>query len=507
MAIRPTFMAFQTAGRAIAANQANIDVTGNNIANVETKGYSRQRVDQTSLSNSGYTQKYALGGYSVGLGVEITNINQYRDPFLDARFREQSGENGKLKAIINGLEDLENIFDEASTVGLKNEFSMFINELQTLSQTPAAADIALITRTAAQKVTQILNVYSNQISQVREQQVFDLDKVLIQNDFNTKVKNLANLNDQIRKEQTYGNTPNELYDHRNLLIDELSEMANIKVSSTPEKISEDIIIERLTVSLYDTVTGTSIGLVDNGLYNTLYLVDDGSEARIGISTSFSPPENSDITDYISGGALNGYLSLINGEGLNEFKGIPYYNSALDVFASNFARLMNDLNTLDPAESKPLFEALGGGDITAANIRISKQWLDDPAFITTSLSESDSPDNILRMISAMDSPANFYKDANDPASLVMFKGSFHDYLSALIGEIALDVELQQNYRSTSESVLTGLFESKESISGVSLNEEGINLMAYQKSYNAAMRYFTVLDEAVDAIINKMGIVGR
>jgi flagellar hook-associated protein 1 FlgK len=112
-----------------------------------------------------------------------------------------------------------------------------------------------------------------------------------------------------------------------------------------------------------------------------------------------------------------------------------------------------------------------------------------------------------MISALESEANFYKKADDPTSQIKFTGSFHDYLSGLIGEVALDVELHQNYMDTSDNVLSNLFAARESISGVNLNEEGINLMAFQKSYNAAMRYFTVLDEAVDAIINRMGLVGR
>lgn len=507
MSIRPTFLAFQTAGRAIAASQANIDVTGNNIANVNTLGYTRQRVDQTSLSSSGYTQKYALPSASVGLGVDVAGINQVRDPFLDARFREHTAENGKLNAIISGLVDLENIFDESTTEGLKNEFSMFIKELQTLAQTPAAADIAMITRTAAQKVTQILNTYSTQLSQVKDQQLFDLDKVLLQNDFNTVVKGIADLNDQIRKEQTYGNTPNELYDQRNLLIDRLSQMASVKVAVLPEKISEDITIERMTISIFDTNTGKSISLINGGLFNTLYAENQGGQARIAIATSFDPPENMDITDFISGGSIKGYLDLINGKGGAEFKGVPYYRDALDTFAANFARVLNDINDIGGNGSFLFTDSLGGNQITASNIRISKEWLDDASHINTSLGGGNDGNNILRMVSALESEAKFYKNAVDPSSQVMFKGSFHDYLSGLISEVALDTELHANYLDTSDNVLSNLFAAKESLSGVSLNEEGINLMAFQKSYNAAMRYFTVLDEAVDAIINRMGLVGR
>lgn len=506
MAIRPTFLAFQTASRALAASQANIDVTGNNIANVNTPGYTRQRVDQTSISAGGYTQKYALSGISTGFGVNISGITQIRDPFLDARYREQSAESARYDTILQGLFDLEGVFDEASTPGLMGEFESFVEALQTLSQTPSAPDIALIARTAAQKVTQIMNVYATQVNQVREQQMFDLSRVLIENNFNTKVKGIADLNDQIRKEQTYGNVPNELYDRRNLLIDELSEMANIRVSVLPENISEDIVVERLTISLHDPRDGSSVSLIDGGLHNFLYTEVEDGRIFIGIASSFDAPADNDITDQIAGGSIRGYLDLINGTGLNEFRGAPYYLDAIDDLAANFARVFNELNRSGGVD-KPLFSTSdGSGTVTAANIRISDEWLDDASYITTTHLDGDGGENVIRMISSLEGETVFYKNG-DVALPTVFSGSFHDYLSGLIGEVALDAELYQNYSDTSANVQNGLFAARESMSGVSLNEEGINLMAYQKSYNAAMRYFTVLDEAVDAIINRMGLVGR
>lgn len=512
--MRPTFLAFQTASRAMAAIQANIDVTGNNIANVNTKGYTRQRVDLNSISSSGYTQKYSAPGTNVGLGVDISHITQIRDPFLDARYRSEASENGKLETVLSGLTSLESIFDEVDTEGLLNELSNFVNELQTLSETPTSSDLQLIVRTAAQKVTQIMNVYAKQIEDVREQQIYDLNNVVINNDFNMLVKNIADLNTQIRKEQTYGNVPNELLDRRNLLIDELSELANIKVTSSPEKISEDVTIERLTVSLYDSVSGTTVGIIDNGFYNTLYADSTSGEIRIHVNSSFDKQADSDITEHFSGGAIRGYLDIINGKGAyaditaaeNGFRGAIYYRNAINTFASNFATVLNDLNTIDAADPKPLFKSADGGAITAANIRISDEWMEDSSFITTTVYSSDGGDNVLRMITAINSENTFYRNAEDPASEVMFKGSFNEYMSGLIGEVALDTELYQNFSDTSTSVLSNLFASRESISGVSLDEEGINLMAYQKSYNAAARYFTVLDEAIDTLL-RMGIVGR
>lgn len=519
--MRPTFLAFQTASRAIAASQANIDVTGNNIANINTDGYTRQRVDLTSISNSGYTQKYSVPSTSVGLGVDVNSITQIRDPFLDARYRLQNAETSLYNTLISGLSDLESVFDETETEGLQSEILNFINQLQVLSQTPTSQDIALVARTAAQKVTEIINVYAHQTQQVREQQIYDLSKVVIDTDFNTLVKNIADLNIQIRDELIHGNTPNELYDKRNTLIDQLSGLVNIKVTVKPEKVSENLTIENLNISLYDPKSGQTIGLIDNGLYNTLTasLNKSTNTMQIEINSSFGG-YGGDITSYFSSGSIKGYLDLINGKGHyadtsvipaeNMFRGTLFYENAMNTFASNFAKVLNDLNTDADGILKPLFKASDGSSvITAANISISDEWEESPSYITTTTSDASDggADNIIRMINALTSDMNFYRNPEDTSSEIMFAGSANQYMTGLIGELSLDVELNGNFSDTASYVLNNLFTYREAISGVSLDEEGINLMAFQKSYNAAARYFTALDEALDRIINGMGLVGR
>lgn len=518
--MRPTFLAFQIASRAMAASQANIDVTGNNMANVTTDGYTRQRVDQSSISSSGYTQKYTVPGTSVGQGVEVIGISQIRDAFLDARYRTQSAESGYYDEVLSGLNDLQNVYDEASTNGLQNELSNFINQLQTLKQNSTSQDLALVVRTAAQKVTQIMNTFANQTTAVRNQEVNDLSKIVVGIDFNTTVKSIAELNTQIRDELTHGNVPNELYDKRNLLIDKLSGMANIKVTTTPEKVSEDLTIENLNISIYDNVSGKSIGVVQNGLYNTLSasLNKTTNNMEISINPSFGD-YNGDITSYVTGGSMKGYLDLINGKGTyadstktpseNTFRGTLYYENSMNTLASNFAKLLNDLNSAS-GSPKPLFSASDGSStITAANIGISKEWFADSTYITTTTSTSTTGagDNVARMIYALSNDMKYYKDPSNTSSQVMFEGTIHEYTRGMIGELSLDIQLHETFSDTATTVLNNLYTSREAISGINMNEEEINLMAYQKSYNAAARYFNVLDEAVDKIINEMGLVGR
>ncbi|MDD4390569.1 MAG: flagellar hook-associated protein FlgK [Eubacteriales bacterium] len=520
--MRPTFLAFETAHRALAAQQAQIDVTGNNLANAETPGYTRQRVDLNAISNSGYTTKFASSKFTGGWGVNISSISQIRDPFLDARYRNEAAENGRFNSVVAGLGDLERILDEVDTNGLQNEITSFVKQLQILSQYPTDTDMAMIARTAAQKVTQILNVNSNQINEVREQQIFDLDKIVIDNEFNSVVKNIAALNKQIREENLHGNAPNDLYDQRNILIDDLSQLANIKVTTGAEKVSEGLSIETLSIAIYDENTGRSISLIQNDLYNTLSVVrnpDDSSLLSLEINASFNAPEDYDITKHFSGGSIKGYLDLINGSGSyadsananhNGFRGTLYYQKTLDTFAANFAHALNGLNTVPPADpaDNQLFSSSGGVSITAGNIRISEDWLNDPGHITTSTNAGSSePDNVLRMIKRLTTDTSKFFTDPSAGTTQVFEGTFTEYLASLTGELSLDIELYTNFQKTSDSVMSQLFSARESVSGVVQDEEGVKLMTYQKSYNAAARYFTVLDEAVDTIINKMGLVGR
>lgn len=527
--VRPTFLSFQTAARALAASQAAMDVAGNNISNANTEGYTRQRIDLNAISSSGYTERYSTSRTFVDAGVEVSRISQIRDPFLDARYRRENAENGKYNTILSGLSDIENILDEASTDGLMNELNNFVSQLQALSREATSQDLALVTRTAAQKVTEILNVYAIRIEEVREQLITDLTSVVINKDFNSIVKNIASLNKQIRAEEIYGNTPNDLYDARNRLLDELSQIANIRVTVTPEKVSADKTIDRLTVSLYDSRTGVSIGLVDNDAYNTLSVNGDKVPLTISMQSSFileNTPDSvdlSDITRYFSSGAIKGYLDLINGNGVyantaageSSFRGTLFYTNALDTFAAKFAQVFNDLNDIDPddtvpgGDDAPLFTSnTPGQPITARTIRVSAQWMEDPSYINTTQTPAETPgkgDNVIRMIDAMNAEHKFYKGDETPENLV-FTGSFNQYVVGLIGELSLDVELHKNFSETSDAVLLDLYVKREAISGVNLDEEGINLMTFQKSYSAAARYLTVLDEAVDIIINRMGRVG-
>jgi flagellar hook-associated protein 1 FlgK len=585
--MRPTFLAFQTAHRAIATSQILLDTAGNNISNVQTAGYSRQRVDINSVSNGGYIQRYKPQGVTAGGGVEAKRVTRMRDQFLDARYRMQNAEDAKYASVLSGLNDIENVLDQISAddAGLLAEIAKFKTALDPMLENPPSNDMAMVVRNAANKLASLLNTYSQHIENVRDQQIYDLQNVHIDTNFNSIVKNIAALNKQINEEMAHGNTPNELLDERDMLFDDLSGLANVKINISPKFLSESLKVEHVEVFLVDDNTGKQINLIDDETYNTLSAEKnpDGT-VSVNVNSAFGndSPRIRDATRYLTGGTIGGALDVINGKGaefgspLNEdnlFRGTLYYKGMLDTFAANFARVLNDINAYNPngelprsfnvssmyladgstinpnynntdpfydpeldddsnpqktastafnpakhqgvlddykSQKRDLFSTIdGSGIITAGNIRISQAWLDDPMHLTiTQPGDATEGENIGRMIVAIDRGFAFFREGDAvkyPNAL--FNGTLEEYFTGVNATLGLDVSLYSNYSKTSGQVMTTLFTARESVSGVNLDEEGVALMAYQKSYNAAVRFFTVLDEAVDLIINNMGLVGR
>lgn len=543
-----TFLAYGVASRAMEASQASINIVGNNISNVNTEGYTRQRVDIVSVTTSGKTEKYATPVVSTGIGSKAVGTTQLRDPYIDARYRTQNAETNRYQTMVKGLSNLEDIFDEASAEALQGELSSFINDLQKLGQMPTSTDIAQVARSAAEKVTQTINMYATQLEEVRTEQTENLE-VTVKSEFNTYVKNIAALNEQIQKEEIYGNTPNELYDHRNLLIDKLSGLANIKVSTSPtDRITENLSIAHYRITIDNPAGGEAISIIDNDKYAEMSMDVDATTDPPNVQLAIvdtKGEKQTDVNKMINDGSLKGYLDILNGKGSfadillkeNEAKGIHYYNEKMNIFARKFASELNKINgnvskadhSIGTDNEFPLFsngkiddpatplinESLE--NITAQNIQVSREWLENPAYINTTKYKYEvtvppalpgqehkatpaSPDNIERMVAKMSDKLKYF----DSSGNLILEGTFNEYMTSTLSEVATEVELNNNFSKTATNVFQTISDARDAVAGVSLNEEGVNLSAYQKVYNAAMRYFNVLDENLDNIINKMGV---
>jgi flagellar hook-associated protein 1 FlgK len=303
-------------------------------------------------------------------------------------------------------------------------------------------------------------------------------------DANGLLGSIAQSNYQIKVATMQHDETNELNDTRGQYLDRLSQYMNIDVIPNSDG----------TVSVFSGGTKLLDGAQDH--------IDSDNpplelESPSGGDTSLTA--NGTQMD-LTGGAFYGAMQVLNGKGgfagagENRFRGLPYYQASLDSLANSLSDTFNTLN----GAGKPLFTGSGARDIA-----ISDQWLDDPNYITATNDAGDAAknrgknDNILKMVEAMD------KDQTIGSSNVSFGG----YVLSMVGDVAIDVGHTSDISETSDMVFRTVDNQRESMMGVSLNEEAANLIKYQKAFSASARVMTAMDEALDTIINRMGTVGR
>ena len=551
--MRSSFAGFTTAQLAMRASQKALDVTGQNIANINTKGYTRQRLDLISFSTGRGVSKYESSlNVKVGSGVLTTGLSQIRDPFLDIRYRNEVANAGTQDQKLAIMKDLETVFDEVTKNGIQNQISEISTMLQKLSAEVGNSEFDSMVKSSSDVLTKMFNQYAKQLDSIRSEHETNLDIDI--GTINDLLSNIHKLNETIKVNQIHGNAALELQDQRNSLIDELSGYMKIEVKYEIEQITDQVSVEVPKISLVGE-TG-KIPLID-GNFKTEISKETAADGKTNIKMTMpdiitapvppatdpvvTPQAPQEITEDITAGTVKGILDMLNrsGEfdaGTETVRGIGYYQKSLDLLASKFAEAFNKANRepvfnadgtpqLD-GSGNPVFteknlfassekDALGNPlPITAKNIAISEEWNNGQIGITASVkhnSPTGSNDNILNMISMLSEKMEYKASVTDAGGITteksLFTGSFQEMFTNTGSMLALDVKsttsLLDNYVTISDEVAN----MRDNISSVSLDEEGMNILHYQKSYNAAARLMTALDEALNTIINSMGIVGR
>lgn len=471
-----TFNGIEIARSAIVASQVALDVTGQNISNVNTKDYTRQSADLVSINYGSSIYRLAQTDASnVGQGVDVLKISQARDFFVDASVRNANSQYNTSNTILSALTDVENVMDETQIDGLHAMLNDFYKQLQSLSNNVGNVEYASMVRSSAEKVTQTFNQYATQLSQIRDEQKLSCEIAV--DDMNTTIDKINEVNALIKDQTIRGSVPNELLDMRNSYLDTLSGYINITTSpqgdGTVQVTSGGINILKSTFDV--SVVGDAVSI----------LRSDG----VVTNQAFSP----------SGGTIRGYLDILNGAGTyslvgeNSFRGLTYYDRALDSFAAAFAGTFNAINTLDTASPANLFDGT-----TAADISISDEWYQNADYIV--VADEGTNDNVVKMINAMDNNV-------DEILYPGVKGTFEGYSRTLMNDNAVDVGYYADILQMHGNILTSVTNQRESITGVSTDEETINMVKYQRSYQAAARLMTMMDENLNTLINSMGLVGR
>lgn len=274
-----TFGLFTQARLGIYASQMGMSVTGNNISNINTSGYTRQRLEQASFYNQG-AERYYSSSARTGNGVRCTNVSQLRDPYLDIRYRSEMSSVGAMDAKLAGLENIQAVLDEVGDGDdafgiLEAQFSTLYNALQQLSDQTGHAEYDILVRASAESLVKQMNSYATKLEEVYNNAVSNFNQDL--ETVNTILSRIQELNVTIRKNEIHGDNSLELKDERNVLLDQLSEYMKVDITYTTEDIGAGQTVEKLVVKLGnanpdDKVNSDETVLID-GVYGRQFSLD------------------------------------------------------------------------------------------------------------------------------------------------------------------------------------------------------------------------------------------
>jgi flagellar hook-associated protein 1 len=428
----PAFTGLQTALSGLQAAQAAIDTTSENISNANTPGYTRQRVnlvENGSLTIPALTQQG--GGTQLGTGVSLTDISRIRDQFLDVQYRAQNTATNNANTNASQLAQVQTAIDEPSSDGLQTVMSKFWSAWSSLGAAPTnpAAQQAVVD--AGQTLASTFNAVSAQMQTVQSQASQQYAALTGTNgQVQQDATQIATLNLQITQATQAGQSPNTLLDKRDSLIDDLSGLAQVSVS-----------------------TGSNGAVTIN--------FGDASTPLVSGTTVTWPQTLTSA----AGGQLGALLNLSSSTGP-----IGSMLSSLDNVAG---QVISSVNALQP--SSPFFSGTSARTIavsaTASSIQTS--------------SSSTSGADLAQAIGNLSG------------------GAADQSYAAFVGQVGDSVQAANSTQATQQAVLNAVSNQRQSVSGVSLDEEMTNLIQFQQAYQASARVMNAINSTLDTLINSVG----
>ncbi len=466
------FGMFNVARTALITQQKALDITANNIANVNTEGYSRQRL------NMEQNEPVRYEGGTLSTGVRANRVIQrIYDRFLTAQIADAAASKGRWDAQLETLEKAELMFDEASGYGLNDAMAEFWNSWQDVANNPSGYTERATLMANAEYMTEVFNKLSRDLTQVRTDS--DISIMGAVNDINTLTDEIATLNLKIAEVEAGSlHSANEFRDERDLKLKELAGL--IDVNSFEDADGFLTITTAAGHTLVDRTQSWNLSAQPDTL-------NDGLHDIYWVSSNGTPQE---ITDSISTGKLKGWLEARDST-------IPDYLSRLDDMAVAMANAVNTqhANGLDLNGNNGLnfFAATTGADDIAVNSAISADVnliaaaLDDP---NPALAESPpgGNGNALAMV-----------DIQSRLLMSTSTATIDDFYNGLVSDVGRFVSQASINADHQETVSLQLNTYREEVSGVNMDEEMVNMVQFQSAYSAAAKLVTTVDEMLQAII--------
>ncbi|WP_018922003.1 flagellar hook-associated protein FlgK [Salsuginibacillus kocurii] len=506
-----TFHGLQTAVRGMTTHQSALNTTGHNISNANTEGYTRQRV------NFNQTEAYPAAGRNapskpgqIGTGVEAGSVQRVREHYLDDQFRGENAKFGYWDGKHQALERMEDVMNEPSEEGISQSMDEFWNSLQDLSTNPEDSGNRSVVRQQGHALAEAFNTTSDSLKSNQR----DLGNQIGQaeKDINNMLREIDELNQQIASVEPNGFLPNDLYDKRDQVVDELSEMVDVEVEPEESKgLADELAEGAYNIYLLDQ-DGNRMGPGDpDPIVNGANL----SFEEMNIEFQDEEDNRSPVTDVQIGGSsvgdqildVNGKLTgMIEAYGYTDDGGeaglypdmLSDLNEMVSTFVDEFNEQHREGSGLDGETGRNFFTYESTED-AASSLRVAAEIEDSLDNIAAAGPDGSSGDgsNALELANVKDEELEFGDSTDDVQS----------FYEGLIGQMAVNTSEAEQMRGNAENLRDNVDHRRQSTSSVSLDEEMTNLIQFQHAYNAAARNITAIDEMLERVINNMGIVGR
>lgn len=427
-----------SASSGMSASQTAIQTTSHNITNLNTPGYTRQRVEQTA--NRPFSQpglmSGSLGAGQLGTGVQVTDITRIRNSFYDFQYRNESHTYGDISLKYNYYENMEIAFNEPSDNAISSSLNNFFNGWNELSKDPSSAGVKNVVIENARYLANNINKVNEKIGSLEDDLNKQSEEIL--NDINQKLEALKEIDKNIKIVEVTGKSPNDLLDEKDRIIDELSFKINIE----------------------DKDVQTTIKAV----------VEAGRELKL-----------EDLKDLMATGKVSGELqgTATMKEELNKYRG------QIKELAETIAENVNSIYKNGDNTKSNIFVFDGTSDKT---LTVSDEIDKDPAKleITSNLA--------VDIYKLKDKKVSFGQPPNDTNMTI---NTFYNNIVQDLGEASQTVIRQEKNQST---LLASIDNARVSISGVSMDEEMVNLVQLQHAYNASAKVVSTIDALLDVVIN-------
>jgi len=442
---------------ALSAFQTALDVTGNNITNVNTVGYSRQVVQLNPMPST------LDNNHFVGDGVNLVSINRIQDQFLFAQQIQAASEDGRLSSLTSGLNNVQSLTNATSGASIGDNLTAFFNAWSALGSSPSDPALLQQVQQAGETLASSVQGMYSGLQQQATSTTSDISSTIQQ--AQGIVNTIAQLNQQIQAATVSGSEPNELLDERDQAVQQLSELMPVKVQPMQDG----------TVMLFSG----QMTLVDQSGAATIPTTYDASTGSLTSGNQTYP---------MPSGQLGGLFQTS--------QKISSYQSQLDTLANTLRTQFNSIESTGinglGQTGQNFFQDVPAGQpqTGAVDFQVDPAIVANPQAIATGVSGNPGDGGLALSMSNLRS--------TQIASLA--GQTFGDFYSSFVSGIGQDAATAQSQSTTSAAVMQQIGQQISSVSGVSLDQELTNMLQYQRSYQAAAKALSVFDETTNDLIN-------